>query len=213
MPEGPEVWILSQAINKFKNYDDACAHGKHLIIKDTMEGDDIYFDWSFGLTGEVRINDAGILVKHNVGAIYGEQNMSRCKEELLENLGISWIHASEEELQKVINKWAKLKRVLGALLLDQSQIAGIGVAWGSEILFRAGLRPDVKACEQDLSKLLKAMIEVRDEICKLYFDELVKTNDVKEFINSWFSSLYKIRVMKAYKKGTQVKVSGRTWWV
>ena len=213
MPEGPEVWILSQAINLFNSKFNTCAYGKHLIIKDILEGDDIYFDWSFGLTGEVRINDANILVKHNVGAIYGEQDMSRFKEELLKGLGVSWIHASEEEFKKIIAKWSGLKRVLGALLLDQSQIAGIGVAWGSEILFRAGLKPDVKACEQDLSGLATVMIAVRDEITALYLSELTKTEDVKGFINSWFNNLYKIRIMKVYKKGTQVKVSGRTWWV
>ena len=45
MPEGPEVWILSEAINLYKKYNDTCAYGKHLIIKDIMEGDDIYFDY------------------------------------------------------------------------------------------------------------------------------------------------------------------------
>lgn len=213
MPEGPEVWILSQAINLFYRKFNTCAYGKHLIIKDKLEGDDIYFDWSFGLTGKVHIDDKDIIKKVNVGAIYGEQDMSRSKDELLEGLGICWVHATEEDLQKVVAKWVGLKRVLGALLLDQSQICGIGVAWGSEILFRVGLKPDVKACEQDLSGLAKILIEVRDEITKLYFSELTKVSDVKDFINSWFKNLYEIRVMKVYKKGTQVKVSSRNWWV
>lgn len=213
MPEGPEVWILSEAINLHKNYNDTCAYGKHLIIKDIMEGDDIYFDWSFGLTGKVHMDDSGNLNKLNIGMVYGEKEMSRSKEELLEGLGISWIHSDLEAITQVINKWTTSKRVLGSLLLDQSLISGIGVAWGSEILVRAGLKPNLKACEQDLSKLIFVMIEIRDEIKQLYSSALSKTNDYKGFINSWFKNLYEIRVMKAYKKGTQIKVSGRTWWI
>jgi formamidopyrimidine-DNA glycosylase len=213
MPEGPEVWILSQAINLYDSKFKTCAYGKHLIIEDKLENDNIYLDWSFGLTGEVRINDNNILVKHNVGTVYGHNNMSRSKNELLDGLGVCWVHASDEELNRVIAKWNNSKRVLGALLLDQSLIAGIGVAWGSEILHRIGLKPDVKACEQDLSGLVSAMISVRDEITKFYFDELSKANDVKNFIHSWFKNMYCIRIMKVYKKGTSIKVSGRIWWI
>ena len=42
-----------------------------------------------------------------------------------------------ESLQQEVNKWVKSKRKLAALILDQTKITGIGVAWGSEILFKA----------------------------------------------------------------------------
>ena len=212
MPEGPEVWILSQAINLYNTKFNTFAYGKHLVIQDQLDGVDIFIDWSFGLTGKVKIDDDRIK-KVNSGAVYGEQDMYCSKDQLLQGYGVNWLSATEEELQNVVTKWVGLKRVLGGLLLDQSQICGIGVAWGSEILHRVGLKPDVKAFEQDLSGLVKGLIEVRNEITALYSSELTKAEDVKEFINSWFHNLYKIRVMNVYKKGTQVKVSGRTWWV
>ena len=51
MPEGPEIWILSKAINKYYLKDKTTSIGKHLIIKDINE------DWSFGLTGKVEIDE------------------------------------------------------------------------------------------------------------------------------------------------------------
>jgi formamidopyrimidine-DNA glycosylase len=212
MPEGPEVWILSEAINLYKKNNTTCAYGKHLIIKDIMEGDDIYFDWSFGLTGKVHMDDSGIITKLNVGMVYGEQEMSRLKEEFLEGLGISWIHAEESLIKAELDKWTKSKSALGSLMLDQSLICGIGVAWGSEILFRAGLRPNLKACNQDLSKLFHAFIEIRNEIKNVYSSMLSKETDYRSFINKWFKNLYEVREMKAYKKTTQVKAVGRTWY-
>jgi len=212
MPEGPEVWILSEAINLYKKYNNISAYGKHLIIKDIMEGDDIYFDYSFGLTGKVNMSEDGILSKVNAGAIYGEQEMSRSKKELLEGLGISWMHAEESLIKAELDKWTKSKSALGSLMLDQSLICGIGVAWGSEILFRAGLRPNLKACNQDLSKLFDAFIEIRNEIKNVYSAMLSKETDYRSFINKWFKNLYEVREMKAYKKTTQVKAAGRTWY-
>ena len=32
MPEGPEIWILSEAINKFYHCEKTRAYGKHLFI-------------------------------------------------------------------------------------------------------------------------------------------------------------------------------------
>jgi len=50
MPEGPEVWILSKAINSFFSDDNTMSVGKHLIVKDCME------NWSFGLNGKVMLS-------------------------------------------------------------------------------------------------------------------------------------------------------------
>jgi len=61
MPEGPEVLILSKAINRY--YMETVnvktnSYGKHLIINDIME------DWSFGLTGKVKIDHNNNLKKN-----------------------------------------------------------------------------------------------------------------------------------------------------
>ena len=115
-------------------------------------------------------------------------------------------------------------------LLDQSKISGIGVAWGSEILFNADLSPDMKTCDQVLTegnsgsnKLVDSMIEVRKKIQETYELELTRTlevckiynndNNLRLLINGWFENLYEIREMNIYKKGSKLQVLGRSWWV
>ena len=60
----------------------------------------MYFDYSFGLTGKVKMSEDGIISKVNAGAIYGGVDMSREKAELLEGLGISWMHADESLISR-----------------------------------------------------------------------------------------------------------------
>jgi hypothetical protein len=59
-------------------------------------------------------------------------------------------------------------------------------------LREALLDPGKKECEQDLSSLINAMIEIRDSICNLY-DAYAATVDKKTFVNGWFYNLYKQR--------------------
>ena len=201
MPEGPEVWILSKMINGFYSNDNTISIGKHLIIKDMQE------DWSFGLNGKVKINENNVLVKVETGWIYGD------KKPFEKSIGLDWMTASKKELEEEVQKWTKSKKKLASLILDQSKICGIGVAWGSEILYKAKLNPDLKACEQSLDKLVDSMIEIRiqieDTYINLYYDN---KDDLKELINDWFENLYKIRKMNIYKKGSKIQVSGRSWW-
>ena len=102
---------------------------------------------------------------------------------------------------------------MGPLIIKQQQICGIGVAWGSEILHRANLNPNIPARHQDLTNLAKVMIEVREEIKQIYMRELETCSDVKEFILRWFENLYEIRPMQIYKIGKSVEIGGRKWWV
>ena len=97
-------------------------------------------------------------------------------------------------------------------MLDQSKISGIGVAWGSEILFKTGLNPDMRCCDQNLHKLVESMIEIREKIKKKYSEQINEDN-CKEFVNKWFDNLYEVREMDIYKKGSKLKVLGRIWWV
>ena len=131
--------------------------------------------------------------------------------------------ASKEELEKEIDKWIKSKKKLAALILDQSKICGIGVAWGSEILFKADLRPEVRACDQVLNKLVDSMVVIRKniqetyelelerilEVCKIYNNN----NKLRLLIDDWFENLYEIREMVIYRKGSKFQVLGRSWWV
>ena len=127
MPEGPEVWILSKMINNYYDDDNTTSIGKHLIINDIQE------DWSFGLNGKVKINENNELVKIETGWIYGE------KKQYEKSIGLDWMTASKKELEEEVQKWTKSNKKLASLILDQSKICGIGVAWGSEILYKAKL--------------------------------------------------------------------------
>jgi len=209
MPEGPEIWILSEAINKYYHYEKTRAYGKHLFIfKNEKEGE----NWSFGLTGKVCLLDNNDLIKLHTGWICGDQISFADYTAETQKLGTNWLTSSEEDLRKEVDSWIKSKKKLAGLLLDQTKISGIGVAWGSEILFKAGLRPDMRACDQVLNKLADSMIEIREKIKKDYSEEIDEST-CKEFINEWFSNLYEIRDMNIYKKGSKIEVLGRSWWV
>jgi formamidopyrimidine-DNA glycosylase len=229
MPEGPEVWILSEAINKFYHCEKTRSYGKHLFIfppkttslclekveskTDTNFGSNKGgLNWSFGLTGKVQITDDNNLIKKNSGWIYGDQIEFHDYDEETQKLGINWLTCSAADLHKIVDSWIKSKKKLAGLILDQTKISGIGVAWGSEILFKAGLRPDMRSCDQVLKNLVDSMIEIREKIKKQYSDQLDEFN-CKEFINNWFENLYEIREMSIYKKGSKLEVLGRSWWV
>lgn len=214
MPEGPEIWILSEAINKLYHAEKTKAYGKHLFVfnKDCSTGE----NWSFGLTGKVCLLDNNELIKLHTGWICGDQLSFDDYDSETQKLGINWLTSSEADLRKEIDSWINSKKKLAGLMLDQTKISGIGVAWGSEILFKAGLRPDMRACDQVLTegsdKLADSMIEIRENIKKLY-SEQVDENNCRGFINNWFENLYEIRDMNIYKKGSKIEVLGRSWWV
>jgi formamidopyrimidine-DNA glycosylase len=210
MPEGPEVWILSKAINTFFKDEKSNSYGKHLFILDKKE------NWSFGLTGKVQLNDKDELIKINSGWLYGEQIKYENIDDEVGKLGIDFMTSNENDIKKEVDKWIKSKKKLAGLLLDQSKISGIGVAWGSEILFKAGLRPDMRTCDQNLKTLADSILYIREKIKNIYEKELKDENNndnLKDFINEWFSNLYEIREMEVYKKGSKLEVLGRSWWV
>ncbi len=208
MPEGPEIWILSRAINTVFKQEKTLSYGKHLFILDKTE------NWSFGLTGKVTLTETDELFKMNTGWLYGDENKYENINEEIGKLGIDLMTADEKEIRKEIDNWIKSKKKLGGLMLDQTKISGIGVAWGSEILYKANLRPDMRTCDQNLSILSDSILYIRQKIKNIYEKELKANNDSsKDFVNEWFSNLYEIREMEIYKKGSGLSVLGRTWWV
>ena len=207
MPEGPEVWILNKAINThFKDQIDkkSMSYGKHLLILDSKE------NWSFGLTGKVKLSDQNELIKINDGWINGDQVKYNDLDIETGKLGIDFMTADSSVIMDEVDKWINSKKKLAGTLLDQTKIAGIGVAWGSEILFKAGLRPEMRCCDQNLSKLADSILYVRNKIKNIYEKEL---KDPEALINNWFENLYKVRDMSVYKKGSKIEVLGRSWWV
>jgi formamidopyrimidine-DNA glycosylase len=204
MPEGPEVWILSKAVNDHFKDNTSISYGKHLFILDAKE------NWSFGLSGKVQLNDNNELVKVNAGWLYGDQAKYENLQDEIAKLGINLMTADEKLIAEEVSKWFKSKKKLAGLMLDQSKISGIGVAWGSEILFKAGLRPDMRSCDQNLSNLVDSILYIRNKIKNIYENEL---KDKEFLINNWFENLYQVREMKIYKKGSKLEVLGRSWWV
>lgn len=219
MPEGPEIWILSKAINEYyinrKTVDYYTnSYGIYLIVQDNKNNCE---RWSFNSSGTVFINQSNELIKKKTGWFTGEQTKFIDYYKAIEHVGTDWMSASINSLHEEVDKWITSKQKLGTMMLNQHLISGIGIHWGSEILFRAGLRPDMRCCDQVLNKLVDSMIEVRDYIVELYENELdkVKNNKelLKECINSWYANLYDIREMKICEKGSRVKVVDNYWWV
>lgn len=209
MPEGPELWILSEAINKLYHCEKTRAYGKHLFIFYNEKGGE---NWSFGLNGKISVLENNELVKLHTGWICGDQVEFDNYATETQKLGTNWLTSSEADLHKEVDSWIKSKKKLAALILDQTKISGIGVAWGSEILYKADLRPDMRCCDQVLNKLADSMIEIREKIKKQYSKQIDEST-CKQFINEWFDNLYEVREMEIYKKGSQLKVLGRNWWV
>lgn len=214
MPEGLEVYALCFVLQR-EGYNADC-YGKHLLLDNQ--------DWSFGLNGKMSIDGNGKLKKvvhaYKISkfgyksTVPGDIKPVNNLQDLISKnkLGVNLIDATPEQLESIIIKWTKSRKTLGGLLLDQSHIAGIGVAWGSEILHRAELRPDIPAKLQDLTKLPGSIIIIRDMIKNIYKDYAMQ-QDTKTFVNGWFDNLYAIRSMKVYKKGNTVETGGRTWWI
>lgn len=208
MPEGPEIAILCDALQEYYPERQFSCYGKHLFYQNT--GDHLAENWSFGLTGKVKIDETDVLSKVMTGFVFGAIEFNTTK------VGKCWLKTPDGELKKEIESWSKSRKALGSLLLDQNLISGIGVAWGSEILYKANLRPELKACEQDLSGLFNALVDIRDYVTNLYgiyLKNITNKTDLKVFINGWFKNLYALRQMKVYKKAKEIKVAGRVWHI
>lgn len=218
MPEGPEVWILNKAICQYYGENISTSIGKHLIVQSGYNQENNSIIWSFGFDGKILIDENNKLFKPmEENWIFGKNEILGSSGNIREQLALSnvdWMTSSQEELNDFVKKLSKVRGKLGPALINQNKICGIGVAWGSEILHRAGLRPDESANYQDLSNLAHVMIEIREEIKQIYEDELNKyENKIKKFIEEWFENLYTIRNMKVYKLGKKITISGRTWWI
>ena len=207
MPEGPEVYALSVALNKIGINN--IPYGKHIYFTDKKE------DWSFGLQGKVSIDISTKIITHQPISSNWKTGFIKSfntNEERIQQLklGIDWM--TSNNIQQTLEKYKNSSRTLASILLDQSIIAGIGVAWGSEILHSCGYKPNDKMNEINVKKLATCIIEIREYIREKYIDYIQKW-DYYEFVNGWFGNLYKLREMKVYKKEKSIEISGRTWWI
>lgn len=216
MPEGPEVYVLALALKSLGFSVE--AYGKHLLIVDMENGNKL--DISFGLAGGLKLTsfhlEKTVVQDKPCGYIKVVENFDDVKHRS-GLFGLNWLTASREELKAVVTRWSQRRKQIGALLIDQHEICGIGVAWASEILFRAKILPTDKASWFEflnlINPLVDALIEVRGEAIKKYKDFL--KGDMHVFVNEWFKNLYNIRqpIMQVYQTGQEVKISGRSFYV
>lgn len=220
MPEGPEVWALGYALNLLGIH--CKVYGKHLWYNG--------LDYSFGLTGGIHlnINENG---KYNIehiprGYIPGGTRECKTIEDLISyhKFELDYISAGKIEIKNIVDKWMGYSRTIGSLLLDQQQISGIGVAWGSEILNIAKISPLNKVNKLDNNfklSLVNAMIKIQQYVKNLYKSYIDKIHTDKgnqgliDFVNEWYSNLYKVRTMQVYRKkgAVKVKTAGRNFYI
>lgn len=218
MPEAFEIWALSQLINQAKCNDIVKTYpvGKELYIWYSNGSAEI---WSFGLTGQVFLNEMGNLEKLGKGWINGKkQKYSGTLQEMFNKQKQSILFISFENLANTIHNISTMKKMLGPTLIEQhDNLLGIGVAWGSEICHQAKLNPAKRCCDQDLSLLIDTIIDIRNKVITLYASFINNsTTDATAHanaINNWFYNLYAIRSMKVYKQGTKIEVNKRNWWI
>jgi hypothetical protein len=194
MPEGPEVHYLGLVLRGLGMA--AQTWGKHLYIYDQ--------DWTFGLSGTVRLDGDGRLHKVSAGHVPGSVVAGTASF----GKGVDFCTGTPDQFREVVHRvFACSKRALGPLLIDQAHIAGIGVAWGSEVLREAGLAPHVACNAQAVTdgRLVDALVRVRDRALATYSASGLP-------VAGWYRALYAVRDMTVYKTGTAMEVSGRTWW-
>lgn len=201
MPEGPDVWYLAKLINRIHP---VSAHGKHIYVASPAG----FIDYSFGLTGKMLVTPTTIS-KNSCGYLPGDVDTVPV---VGHGLGVSFMSMELEDFKKIVSEhFVKSRAMLATVMLNQKIIAGIGVAWGSEILHLADLMPHIKACDQDLGKLADAMYQIKT-FCMENFGRIADNVTDAELIEVINTFNYRILPMKVYKVGKQCQVGNRTWW-
>ena len=215
MPEGLEIFILSKVLNDLGFVCE--AYGKHLFLTHPYTGE--LFDFTFGLAGRLKISEKNLDIEkvNHPKIVSGGKEKIPNKKVILEKLGIDWIRATREDVEAVVRGWLSRKRQVGALLIDQKELCGIGVAWASEILNLSKISPGLKSnllqCLNLVDKLVDSILAVRDKFLKIYLHSICI--DKRKFVNSWFYNLYEVRKphLKVYGKAEKIKISGREFYV
>ena len=208
MPEGLEVFMLGDVLRYLDI--DVKTHGKHLLYRDTAGR---CYDITFGLVGKINLlktSEGYDIQKLTNTALSGDIRHIPDFESIVDNLGVDWVSGTREDIERVVSSWSTRSKKIGALLLDQHEICGIGVAWGSEILHVAGISPSAMANVIDTRKLVDAILDKRDESMSQYKN--ISIGDPEYFVSRWFGNLYNVRDMKVYKIGKEVVISGRKFY-
>lgn len=217
MPEGPEVFLLTFHLQKLGL--NCFSYGKHLFI-DEGNNEKIR-DISFGLYGKVYFAN-NKLDKIKAGPVSGDDKIiDKSARNTNFGFGPDFMTMSKDDFEKFVNtKLAISKRQLATFLLDQDEIAGLGVAWISEIAHIADLT------DSDLShkcnnldelkryRLIDAMFQVQTIVKDIILNQTTNLDSIS-FVNEWFENVYRIRApfIRVYRKGRPVLIGSRQFWV
>ena len=153
------------------------AFGKHLIY--SWEGR-LTLHVHLGLIGKFRTYPAPApqpsaatrLVLENADASAFLTGPMKCElidrsavDEIVGRLGPDPLRTGTRH-ERFTNRIATQNRPIGAVLLDQSVIAGIGNVYRSEILFLCGIRPDRSAADLSREEAVAVWAMARDELRK-----------------------------------------------
>ena len=223
MPEGPEVFITSEQINKriknkklisitsfgyFKINDSQIrgnlavveAHGKTLWFRFS---NDKYILVHAALDGKWLDNndDADVEMNFDNTKIYFKEPMHIGQFKIVEypiNLVPDARMIDEEDFLKILDS----KQKICNLLIDQHKIAGIGNYMRAEILYMAKIHPNRNNLTIDEKKrIFKSM--------KKLYTQVIKNNGSQYYSIFEIYGKYKMKIYKNLLADT-IKISGRT---
>lgn len=189
-----------------KRLEDISRRGKYLILR-LEAGFNIVLH--LGMSGRFFVLEEEILAeeKHIHSIIYLDNGQKLVYQDprrfggiwLARDLDDFFKHMGKEPLQDDFNceylsgVTSKRKIPIKSLLLEQHIIAGIGNIYADEALFRAGIRPDRRACSlmgeeiealcEAIKEVLLAGIEKRGTTFRDYRDGYGKSGNFQNFLN------------------------------
>lgn len=230
MPEGPEVYLITQQLRDHldtKKFPNVFSKGKNIFIVSQISRNtgNIVYHCHLGLTGRWIFNNSSDILKYETAQLdtgkdsYAHfvdprkigffkqitiQEMDKCVSEL----GPDVRTITFEDLVNGISK--RPRTMIGAALLDQKIISGIGNYLRSEMLYYARIDPRRKIASfdnRDYKHLYKAIAYV--------YSKVIEAGGEVEYTGGTY--VPRIHGQEADKKGRKIvmeKISGRfMYWV
>jgi len=214
MPEFAEVWILGEALRRVLSLStsEVFSHGKMLFLH--KEGKLVQL--TFGLHGGVTLEGDEVTHVKRTAISGGWKKV--CESDLPTSTCVMKLDA--DGWNEIKKKWSKKRKQIGALLLEQDSLAGIGLAYASESLGKADIHPTRHAnslTDVEWKVLESALFSVREDVSSRY-EEHIRGMDERElrvFVHDWFENLYKVRCLEVYKGKNTIRVlsGGRQYYV
>jgi formamidopyrimidine-DNA glycosylase len=224
MPEGPEVYIITQELRHrldAKRFQKVFCKGKNIFI---ITGQIVYH-CHLGLTGRWIYNESPDILKHETAQLdagkgvyahfvdprkigFFKQITTQEMNTAVSELGPDVRTITFEDLVRCIS--TKQRSMIGAALLDQRLLSGIGNYLRSEVLYYARIDPRRKIASfdsKDYKHLYKAITYV--------YSKVIESGGEVEYTGGTY--VPRIHGQETDKKGRKIvmeKISGRfMYWV